>query len=136
MKIWFKSAVSIVLGILILLSGSGITLAKMVCLKSGSVSISFAAPEDCCGEEDCDDQAVIEERCCDISNVSIAVLEYVGASTQSFEKSNIWFNAPIILPLLDCARSDKNAMHTIFLKNQPPKLFSPPIRIFTKTFLI
>ena len=137
MKLWFKSVISILLGILILLSGSGISLAKMVCLKSGYVSISLTTPDDCCGEEGCSDETVIDEKCCDISNVSIEVLQYVGASTQTVHKSAVWISIPCFLAFLDSARNDKACLINISASDDPlADLSHPPIRIFTKTFLI
>ncbi len=135
MKIWFKASVSIFLGILILITGSGISLAKMVCLKSGYTSITLTTPDDCCGESEHPEDSVIEEKCCDISNVNVDVLHYLVASTQTLEKSIGWFVLPSRL-VADFG-SFEQLITTTFRRNIfPPTIFAPPMRILTKTFLI
>lgn len=136
MKIWFKATISIFLGVLILITGSGISLAKMVCLKSGYTEISFATPDDCCKHEHEHSPVTIEEKCCDISNVSFDILHYIASASQHIEKSVVWTVTHATLSYTDYSRiyyrSAENYQNYLY----PPDLSSPPLRVFTKTFLI
>jgi len=136
-KTWFKSTISILLGVLILLTGSGISLAKMNCLKSGATEITWNTPDDCCKHEHGHAPVTIEEKCCDISNVNIDILQYITSATQNLQKSLVWFDVPSTLSFFGSAQNDKVCL-TRFWKPQdlPDDSSSPPIRIFTKTFLI
>jgi hypothetical protein len=135
-KTWFKSAISILLGILILLTGSGISLAKMNCLKSGDIEITWNTPDDCCKHEHAHAPVTIEEKCCDISSVNIDILHYVVSATQNIQKSLAWFDVSSTLSVLDFGQNDKVVSTIIRQYTIPPGSSSPPIRIFTKTFLI
>ena len=60
------SCTSILLSTLILFTGSGLIVGKMVCLKSGYELISLEQAKDCC--DDNSNKSKIDSRCCDISN--------------------------------------------------------------------
>ncbi len=137
MKIWLKSTISILLGIMILVTGSGVSLAKMVCLKSGYIQFSLSEPDDCCPpHEEQTSDVIIDEKCCDISSMNIDILDYLVSATQNIEKSVVIFNIPSTLSVLDCAQTDNAG--TIISWFDPGSLESslPPIRILTKSFLI
>lgn len=57
---------SILLSTLILFTGSGLIVGKMVCLKSGYELISLEQAKDCCDDDS--NKSKIDSRCCDISN--------------------------------------------------------------------
>lgn len=136
MNRWLKSTLSILLGVMILLTGSGVSLAKMVCVKSGYTSITINVPDDCCNHEEQHAPVTIEEKCCDISSMHIAMLQYLTSVTQNIQKSITWFDITSTLSVLDCTRTDKAV--TIELRRFcfPPDSSYPPVRIFTKSFLI
>lgn len=136
MKIWFKAIISVFLGVLILITGSGISLAKMVCLKSGYTEITLNTPDECCKHEHEHAPVTIEEKCCDISNVNVDILHYIVSASQHIEKSVVWTFSQETLSFPDFSRiynaSSENHRNYLF----PPELSSPPLRVFTKTFLI
>lgn len=135
MKFWLKSSLSIVIGIMILLAGSGFSLAKMVCLKSGYTQISLNEPDDCCKHEHEHAPVTIEEKCCDISNISIEVFQYLNSATQTVQKSfaSAVFFSPNGLSVQSTSTVSTNQCSGPAL---PPDIDEPPIRILTKSFLI
>lgn len=136
MKTWLKSSISLVLGILILLTGSGISLAKMNCLKSGFIAITLNTPDDCCKHEDSNAPVTIDEKCCDISNMNVDILHYVVSATQNFHKSIQSADLPSAITINDYTRAD--AVVTLILQRyaDPCAASAPPLRILTKSFLI
>lgn len=58
--------ISIFLSTIILFSGSGLIVGKMVCLKSGYELISLEQAKECCDDDS--NETRIDDRCCDISN--------------------------------------------------------------------
>lgn len=135
MKAWLKSAISIFLGMLILVTGSGISLAKMVCLKSGHIEFSLNEPDDCCPRSEHKADVTIDEKCCDISSINVDVLHYIVSATQSIEKSVALFDIPSGIVFDFVSLEHVNTSHFCGLSD-PPELSTPPIRIFTKSFLI
>jgi hypothetical protein len=136
MKLRFKVIVSVFLSVLILITGSGVSLAKMVCLKSGYTQITLNTPDECCKHEHEHAPVTIEEKCCDISNVNVDILHYIVSASQHIGKSVVWTFSPETLSFADFSRlynaTRENYRSYIF----PPELSSPPLRVFTKTFLI
>ncbi len=136
MNRWLKSTLSILLGAMILVTGSGVSLAKMVCAKSGYTSISINVPDDCCKHEHEHAPVTIEEKCCDISNMKIDILQYVVSATQNIEKSVVWFDVSSALSAFDYAQSDNSVCIELRRFSFPHESSYPPVRIFTKSFLI
>lgn len=135
MKTWLKSTLSILLGIMILVTGSGVSLAKMVCLKSGYTQITLNEPDDCCQHEHNYAPVTIEEKCCDISSLSIELYQYLNSATQSIEKT--LSIVEVASPSTITFASYSNVITTHFREYcDPPESSIPPIRIFSKSFLI
>lgn len=132
---WAKSTISIFLGILILVTGSGVSLAKMVCLKSGYTQFSLNEPDDCCPHADEVPAISFEEKCCDISSMNVDVLHYLVSATQSIEKSVAVFDVPTGIVFDFVSLQHVNTSQFCDLAD-PPELSTPPIRIFAKSFLI
>lgn len=82
MKSWFKTGMIFILGLLILLSTGGFSLAKMICLKSGYTTISFNTPEDCCKDREQKTVFSFKAKCCDISTLNIHALQYLATAQQ------------------------------------------------------
>lgn len=134
MNHWLKSSISILLCVLILATGSGLSFAKMVCLKSGYTQISLNEPDDCCKHEHEHAPMTIEEKCCDISSMDISILQYLASATQNIQKSDVAVEVPTSLVSFDTFNvvlDSKFREH-----NAPLETSAPPIRIFTKSFLI
>jgi hypothetical protein len=133
MKRWLKSSISIFLGILILVTGSGLSLAKMVCVKSGYTQITLSEPDDCCKHEHEHWPVTLEEKCCDISSMDVAMLQYLVSSTQNIQK-HIVIEVPTQLFCFDTFEVVVNTQFNEHNSSLEPS--APPIRIFTKSFLI
>lgn len=136
MKVWLKGAISIFLGILILVTGSGISLGKMVCLKSGYTQITLSIPDECCSHQHDEAPVTIESKCCAISSMNVAILHYLASNAQHIEKSTVWVTARD--PFFNAELFRNSEVSTEGLNNYlyPPESSSPPLRILTKTFLI
>lgn len=134
MKSWLKSGIAILLGAIILLMGSGVSIAKMVCLKSGHTAITLNKPDDCCKHEHEHAPVELEEKCCDVSSLNVEALQYVSAAQQNIVKS-IDF---VELPSLDFGIAAFTDVVTLKFREHavPQDLSIPPVRIFTKSFLI
>ena len=133
MNRWLKSTLSILLGVMILATGSGLSLAKMVCLKSGYTQITLSGPDDCCQHEHEHAPVTIEEKCCDISSMDVDMLQYLVSATQNIQKS-VAVEIPNNLFCFDSfevVRSSQLREQTLSLECS-----APPIRILTKSFLI
>jgi hypothetical protein len=131
---WLKSAIAIFLGVIILITGSGVSIAKMVCAKSGHTAITLNVPDDCCKHAHEHAPVTLEEKCCDVSNLNVEALQYVNATQHNIEKS-IDF---IELPSLDFGVTAYTDVITVKFREHaaPEKISTPPVRIFTKSFLI
>jgi hypothetical protein len=134
MKSWFKSSIAVLLGAVILLMGSGMSLAKMVCVKSGHTAITLNIPDDCCKHEHEHAPANIEEKCCDVSSLNVEALQYLNSTQHSIVKS-IEF---IELPSPDRGIIAYEEIITAQFREHsvPENLSIPPVRIFTKSFQI
>lgn len=134
MNRWLKSIVALFLGVIILLTGTSLTLAKMVCLKSGYTSITFNKPDDCCKHEHEHAPVTIEEKCCDVSSMHLEALQYLISSSQNFEKSTVFVEVPAVAFNFD---SYSEIVSSVVREHCDTELAkSPPIRILTGTFII
>jgi hypothetical protein len=71
MKRFFRLTILLTLTALVLFTGSGFTLSKMLCVGSGKVKYSLTEQDDCCkGEKE---TATLESKCCDVSNQLIKI---------------------------------------------------------------
>ncbi len=131
---WLKSTLSFLLGAIILVTGSGVSLAKMVCAKSGSTSITLNVPDDCCTHEHEHAPVTIEEKCCDISNMHLDIMQYIVSATQNIQKSVVSVDVPAITFSFD---SYSEIVSAVVREHCDTELKdSPPIRILTGTFII
>jgi len=134
MKVWLKGTISIFLGMLILVTGSGISLAKMVCLKSGYTQITLNTPDECCKHEHEHAPVTIESKCCDITSMNVDILHYLVSSSQHLEKSMVWIE--ITLFQFSSLKIETPIASTDHQYQYPPELSSPDFFVLTKTFLI
>jgi hypothetical protein len=134
MKFLPKLSVSVLLSLMILIGGSGISLAKMVCLKSGNSVIMMNTPDDCCAHEHEHAPVTIEEKCCDISNLNVDALHFLVSSSAHFEKAVSCAALPVQINIFTAIQfsSDEFAPQ----QERIPDVHGPAIRIFTKSFLI
>lgn len=129
-----KSTLSVLLSIMMLVTGSGVSLAKMVCVKSGYTTISVSDPDECCKHEHKHPPVTIEEKCCDISSVHISALQYLTTASQNIQKSLTCVELPALSFNFD-VHSD--VVSSVVREHCDTELTdSPPIRVLTGNFLI
>src|ERR1044072_824356 len=133
MKIWLKSALSIFLGIMILVAGSGISIAKMICVKSGYTSITLYTPDECCKHTNRHAPVTVEEKCCDISSMHVEVLQYLNSAIQNIAKSVQ--SAEFLSTDFGVAAYSEVITSRFREHAVPPEISIPPLPIFTKSFL-
>jgi hypothetical protein len=71
------------MAVLFLVSGMGITMSRMSCLKSGKTRVAFHELKDCCAKKS-DVPVAIKENCCDIKTSSLKL-----ANFQSSQKGQL-----------------------------------------------
>jgi hypothetical protein len=112
-------SLSILLSTIILVSGSGLTIGKMVCLKSGHKIISAKEAKDCC--TDGINTASIKDQCCDVSNFNFHPNNFLVSG-------NFTLKSPAAVQLFLSAENFQSALisaispQAIFASNDPPSL--------------
>lgn len=76
MNKFIRISTSLLLSILILVSGSGLVIGKMVCLKSGYMQIAANEVKDCCDDEKITPE--FADQCCAISNVAFQQQNFIS----------------------------------------------------------
>lgn len=82
----FRITLSLLLSGLILVSGSGLIIGKMVCLRSGHTVIVPQKMEDCCKTADdcCEEETApefaFEGECCDVKNLAFEAYDFTPVS--------------------------------------------------------
>lgn len=94
MNKFVRISTSLLLSLFILVSGSGLIIGKMVCLKSGYVQISANEVKDCCDDETLTFQ--YNDQCCDISNFAFEQQQFVGQDQLLLKASHV--SSLIVLP--------------------------------------
>lgn len=135
MNRWLKGIVTVFLSTLILLGGSGISLAKMVCLKSGYTEITLNTPDDCCAHEHEHAPVTIEEKCCDISNMSVDLENFIASSSSQIIKTDYWFPAAFLIHF-DFFTFRNASLFNCNVHNPAPDLSGPLVRILIQSFQI
>ena len=135
MNRWLKGIVTILLSTLILLGGSGISLAKMVCLKSGYTEISLNTPDECCAHEHEHAPVTIEEKCCDISNMSVDLENFITSNSSQIIKTDYWFPVAFLINF-DFFTFSKASLFNFNTHNADPDLSGPLVRILIQSFQI
>src|ERR1700754_5160971 len=82
-----RIATSLLLSLFILVSGSGLIIGKMTCLKSGYVQISVNEAKDCCGDEKTATE--FADQCCAISNLAFQQQQFVGQNQLLIKASDV-----------------------------------------------
>ncbi|MES2836085.1 MAG: hypothetical protein V4667_01055 [Bacteroidota bacterium] len=90
MLIFGKFFLSLIISIITLLSGSGFSSLKMVCLCSGDITISVFDKESCEKPKEIKDIPVVDHKCCDYSETSVklnpsTINPIDGVSIQNFD---------------------------------------------------
>lgn len=134
MNRWLKSFVSILLGAMILFTGSSVSLAKMVCAKSGATSITLNKPDECCVHDHEHAPFNFEEKCCDVSSMHLDALQYIVTSSQNIQKSVLFIEVPAVAFSFDSYSEIVSAVAREHCETELAD--SPPIRILTGTFII
>lgn len=132
MKSWLKSGLAILIGVMILLMGSGVSIAKMVCIKSGHTEIAINTVEDCCGHEQ-EAPVSIEGKCCDVSSLQIEAQQFLVSSSQHLEKAFVCIEVPTVL---FSAQALNNTPAVVREYVDPDITSSPPLRILFRSFQI
>ena len=79
---------SVLLIMAVLLFSIGLTMNKMVCLKSGKIKISLHQVKNCCKEKT-SDQTTIKSNCCDISSAFFGLDNYSVSEINAIHLSDI-----------------------------------------------
>ena len=121
MKQFTRISTSLLLSLFILVSGSGLIIGKMVCLKSGYVQISVNEVKDCC-----DDHEIKNEfagQCCAISNLAFQQQQFVGQDQLLIKASDA--SSLVMLPeFLAFTTANFNSSLHYFSPSNPPDLVS------------
>lgn len=128
MKSALRLVTLLVSAAIILVSGSGFAISKMLCIESGKVSYSVEKADDCCAG---DDENSLKEKCCDYSSQSIKVDHFIK-NDFSFQPAVI----ATIVPLIFNFFSDLPQSKFVFNKEAPPLLNGRDIRILISVFNI
>lgn len=121
MNKFVRISTSLLLSLFILVSGSGLIIGKMVCLKSGYVQIAANEVKDCCNDDALTFQ--YKDKCCDISNVGFQQQQFVGQGQLLLKTSDV--SSLIVLPeFLVFSVSNFVSPTTQFSPSGPPDLIS------------
>src|SRR4051812_7948527 len=121
MNKFVRISTSLLLSLIILLSGSGLIIGKMVCLKSGHVLISANEAKDCCKDEK--GKTEFNDQCCDISNFSFQHQQFIGQNQLVVKASNL--SSVVLLPgflTSSIAGFYSDSQH--YFPSSPPELIS------------
>jgi len=135
MNKWIKIPVSITIAVLILLGGSGISLAKMVCLKSGYTEITLNTPDECCAHEHEHAPVTIEEKCCDISNMSVDLENFVTSNSNTIIKADYWMPVAFLINF-DFSTFSEASLFNFNTRYAAPDITGPLVRILIQSFQI
>jgi hypothetical protein len=120
MKRAFRTGTSLLLSLLILVSGSGLVIGKMICLHSGHVIFSASEAKDCCKDEN--EKPAFKKQCCAISNISFTQNHFETRTTV------------VVKPVLTSSPAlfSENNFSVRYLSAYPGKINSrPPPDLFT-----
>jgi hypothetical protein len=123
----FRITVSLMLSCLILVSGSGLIIGKMVCLRSGYTVIVPQKMEDCCKTvDDCCEEGTapafaFEGECCDVKNLAFEAYDFTPGSDISLKVPS-----PLTLFFIPATRNGNTAFaaHTPLYAHPPHPLIS------------
>ncbi len=116
-----RISTSLLLSLFILVSGSGLIIGKMVCLKSGSVQISANEAKDCCTDEE--QKVEFKDQCCAITNFSFQQQHFL-AQDQLQLKSPDNFSLIVLPEFLSFATTNFYFSSQHYLFSNPPELLS------------
>jgi hypothetical protein len=132
---WVKIPITIIIAVMILFSGAGISLAKMVCLKSGYTEITLNTPDDCCAHEHEHAPVTIEEKCCDISNINVDLEQFITSGFNHIIKADYWMPVASMLNF-DFGTFSKVSLYNFNLADAASESSGPLVRILIQSFLI
>lgn len=116
-----RISTSLLLSVLILVSGSGLIIGKMVCLKSGYVQISANEAKDCCDDEEIATE--FTDQCCAITNLTFHQQQFVGQDQLLIKATDV--SSLIVLPeFLTFATANFDFSQHSFSSSNPPDLLS------------
>ncbi|MDQ3110059.1 MAG: hypothetical protein M3R17_09205 [Bacteroidota bacterium] len=116
-----RISTSLLLSLLLLVSGSGLIIGKMVCLKSGYTQITTNEAKDCCLHEE--GKASFEDQCCAVNNISFQQQHFVSQNQQVIKS----FAAPAFISFpafLAFTPADLHLNSQKFFIADPPDLVS------------
>ncbi len=106
---------------IILVSGSGLVIGKMVCLKSGVVLLSTTEAKDCCKDES--GKTEFKGQCCDLNNLTFQHHQFVSQNQVQIKCSQI--SSPILYQeLLFSVPKFSNSKFKSTKYQDPPDLLS------------
>ncbi len=129
MLILSKYILSVLISLVTLLSGSGFSTLKMVCLCSGDVTISVFDKEACEKPKEIKDIPVVDHKCCDYSETSVklnpsTINTLDGVSIQNFD----FITFPVLFIY--------NGFFNVFVKSIELKDFVPLLQSCSKRIFI
>ena len=115
----FQKITAVFLCLFILAFSLGLTINKMVCLKSGKVKIALTPIKDCCSKKS-SAKTSLKTHCCDFSSLSLKLNEYNPS-----QENHVLVTANYIA-IANIVRYN----YTTFIINKQPLLYSdlpPPL---------
>ena len=133
MKKRFRKLICLLFSAILLVSGSGLVVGKMTCLKTGKSLVQLSASQNCCGEKS--QGTALYGKCCELKNIVFSPGNYVSASHLIFKaqfSSASHFTAMHFLSLDPLAASaDRSVNHS-----PPPRLQGKSFLHFTQAFRV
>lgn len=121
MNKFIRISTSLLLSILILVSGSGLVIGRMVCLKSGYVQIAANEVKDCCDDENITTE--FADQCCAISNVAFHQQHFISQNQLLIKASDV--SSLVMLPeFLTFAAVNFDLSQHYFSPSDPPDFLS------------
>ncbi len=119
--------------VVLLLSGLGFTINKMVCLKSGKTKISLTHVKSCCGKKG-SEQSTIKSNCCDLTNTSFDLRDF-----NSSQKVNVPFADNFVFTTWQNDLVPKTNIYktsNLIAADLPPPLHGRQLLCFISTLII
>jgi hypothetical protein len=130
MKKFAGAFFSILLCVAILFGTQGITIGKMICLKSGRTIYSLKAPVDCC-KKDAAGKDVIKPKCCDLKSSTLKLSGFHGIDLKT--------SIPLFATMIEYSVLNEPVIPeylTVELCTNGPPLSGRAVLILHSTFLI
>jgi hypothetical protein len=121
MNKFVRISTSLLLSLFILVSGSGLIIGKMVCLKSGYVQISANEVKDCCDNGKIATE--FNDQCCAINNLAFQQQHFLGQDQLLIKASDV--SSSLLLPEFQTFITTKTGFsQNYFSSSNPPGIIT------------